>query len=128
MISHFIVAHCTFMINISSKLKSQFQVIFDVKIPFLWKWVHFRSAFYRTLPTGSWIVEYLLLPLLYFYNILLVSNILFHMHACRWLLLNTSSMTSYLIFDRFFLHLHVDSNWLINTSNGTLCKYLTKIL
>ena len=29
MISYFIVAHCTFMKNFSSKLKSQFQVIFD---------------------------------------------------------------------------------------------------
>ena len=55
MVSYFIVAlfQCaTFTINFLSKLKSQFQVIFG-KIPFLWKWVHFRSVFRRTLRTVS---------------------------------------------------------------------------
>ena len=66
MISYFIVAHCTFL----SKLKSQFQVIF-VRVSFLWKWVDFRSGqssfteLYKLSPR-SWMVEYLLLPSLFF--------------------------------------------------------------
>ena len=50
-ISYFIVAHCTFTTNLSSKLKSQFQVIFW-EDSFLSTWVHFKLVFYcRTLRT-----------------------------------------------------------------------------
>ena len=50
--------------------------------------------------------------------------------ASRWLLLNTLSMLSSSIFlNNFFLYLHsacIKYRQLMNTSNGTLCKYLTK--
>ena len=50
-ISYFIVAHCTFTTNLSSKLKSQFQVIFW-EDSILSTWVHFKLVFYcRTLRT-----------------------------------------------------------------------------
>ena len=56
MTSYFIVAYCTFMINFSSKLKSQFQFIFG-QDSFPLK-VHFRPAFYcRTLRIVSALMD-----------------------------------------------------------------------
>ena len=52
-------------------------------------------------------------------------------YGCRWLLLNTSSVISYLIFlNKFFWCLDAERYkcQLIDTSNGTLCKYLAKFI
>ena len=60
MLSYFIVAHCTFMKNFSSKLKSRFQVNFsqDSFPQSMVSWVHFWPGFYcRTLRTVSLLMD-----------------------------------------------------------------------
>ena len=130
MISYFIVAHRTFTTNFSSILKSQFQVIFGAKIPFLWKWVHFRSVFCRTLPTVFLLTDRVIPAFTFtvFYNIQYSSNLQYSFsYTCLQMV--AFEYFQYLTFlNTFLLHLHADSTSLINTSNGTLCKYLTKFL
>ena len=145
MISYFIVAHCTFTINFSNKLKSQFQVIFGhdsfpLKMSQFqvnlsqnstncllaegwWNTCFYQySFFYKKVPISS--CKRLVCRKIFlffcgtdsfgglcwlFFRNHWVSNNPFS-YACRWVLLNTSSMISYLIFlNRSFLHLDADS-------------------
>ena len=148
----FIFHSCT--LHIYNKIFEQAYIslnfrLFLVRIPFLLKWVHFRSVFHRTLPTASSVMDggiyAFTIALLFFtkkvshlflqalglskdichfsngqfwwsYLIILskpLSLQYYFSYACRWLLLNTSSMISSLIFlNKFFLHL--DAIALIN--------------
>ena len=115
MISYLLISHYTFTTNFWSKLKFQFQVIFGHD-SFPLKMSPFQVSLLQNsincfLANGWWMVEYLLLPLLFFYIIQYSSSLQYSFsYACKWLLLNTSSMTSYLIFlNEFFLHLDADS-------------------
>ena len=132
MLSYFIVAHCTFMKNFSSKLKSRFQVDFS-QDPFpltMVSWVHFWPAFYcRTLRTVSLLMDEGMLAL----TITLFTKIHLYILLSAWFVaryfsfveqtvlpsffislqmvaFDTSSMISSLIFlNKFFLHLDADS-------------------
>ena len=66
MISYFIVAHCMFTTNFSSKRKSQIQINFG-QDSFLLKISSFLVSFLQN-STNQWMVEYLLLALLSFYK------------------------------------------------------------
>ena len=127
MISYFIVAHCMFTTNFSSKRKSQIQINFG-QDSFLLKISSFLVSFLQN-STNQWMVEYLLLALLSFYKkvshlflqalgfvvkyfsfveqtVLMVFTVysfvttkspIFFLYACSWLLLNTFSIISSLI-------------------------------
>ena len=127
---HVVRLHQTFLTNVSLNFRS-----FLARIPFLWKWVHFRLVFCRTLPNvyspkdcgipaftitlllqkrfpsflaSTWyVVRY------FSFMKQAVSAVFpdyFFSYACWWLLLDTSSMILYLIFlNKIFLHLDADS-------------------
>ena len=139
MISYFIVAHCTFTTNFSSKLKSQFQVIFGQDFfplkmsPFQvrllhnftncllangwWNTLHaflitlfLQKSFPSLLASTCFVIRYFFFVEQAVFVVLPLSLQYSFPYACRWLLLNTSSMISYLIFlNNFFLHLDADS-------------------
>ena len=141
MISYFIVAHCTFTTNFSSKLKSQFQVIFGQdffplkRSPFQVSLLHnftncllangipafpitpFLQKRFPSLLARAWFViryfsfvEQEVFVVFPDYSFVTTKSPIFFPYACRWLLLHTSSMISYLIFlNKFFLHLDADS-------------------
>ena len=126
MVSYFIVAHCTFTTNFSSKLKSQFQVIFGQDFCLLangwWNtYFYHYCVFTKRFPISSrkrlichkiflfcWTDSFCGLPWLFCSNHQ-VSNILFHMLAdgCFWILPVWSHIWYFWI--SFFLHLDGDS-------------------
>ena len=147
MISYFIVAHCTFTKNFTSKLKFQFQVIFGQDFfplkmsPFQVRLLH---NFTNCLLANGWHGGIHAFPITLFLQRFPISSrrhllchkiflfgrtgsfcahvfpdysfvttkrpVFFSIYACRWLLLNNSSMISNLIFlNKFFLHLDADS-------------------
>ena len=92
MISYFIVAHYTFTTNFSSKRKSQFQVIFG-QVSFPLKMSPFQVSFLEDSTNcfsdnGWWNICFYHYCFFTIFNILLVSNILFHMpvDGCFWIL------------------------------------------
>ena len=132
MISDFIVAHCTFMTNFSSKLKlkSQFQVIFG-QDSFPLKMSPFQVSllhnFINCLLTNGWrntcFHHY---P--FFYK--KVSHLL---SASAWFVRRYFSFVKQTVFvvfpDYALVFPDADSaNYNEYIQNGTLCKYLTKFI
>ena len=92
MISYYIIAHYTFTANFSSKLKSQFQVIlgqdfYPMKMS-LFQVSLLQNSTNCFLANGWWNNCFYHYSFSAIFNILLVSNILFHMPAdgCFWIL------------------------------------------
>ena len=106
MLSYFIVAHCTFMKNFSSKLKSRFQVNFS-QDPFpltMVSWVHFWPAFYcRTLRTVSLLMDEGMLAL----TITLFTKIHLYILLSAWFVARYFSFVEQTVLPSFFISLQM---------------------
>ena len=131
-ISYFIVAHCTFMTNFSSKLKlkSQFQVIFG-QDSFTLKMSSFQVSLLHNftnclLANGWWNTCFYHYPVFY--------KKVFHLFfASAWFVRRYFSFVEQSVFmvfpDYCLVFGHADSaSYNGYIQNATLCRYLTKFI
>ena len=132
MITYFIVVHCTFMTNFSSKLKlkSQFQVIFDEN-SFPLKMSPFQVSLLHNftdclLANGWWNTCFCHYPFFY-------KKVSHPFSASAWFVRTYFSFVEQTVFvvfpDYSSVFLDADSaSYNGCMQNGTLCKYLTKFI